>query len=201
MKKNYVLLSGLLIATGCLFAEAEKVKPQRIAYIHIQKLVGDSPQAALEWKERIQALQGELQERYDKIQGDIKKMQQLDAELKNKEKNKWSSDPVREAKAEELMKLQKNVEIAAQSLESYQMRVVQEIQNEIFMKLEKIAQQIAREKEFDIVLGQGALFVNNSADITDDVRLELDKQYKAAKAAAKNAAAKPAAEKAPLKAA
>ncbi len=200
MKKNNLLLSGLLIATGYLFAEAEKVKPQRIAYIHIQKLVGEGTQAAMEWKERIQALQGELQERYDKIQGDIKKMQQLDAELKNKEKNKWSSDPVREAKTEELMKLQKNVEIAAQSLENYQMRAVQEIQNEIFMKLEKIAQQVAREKEFDIVLGQGALYVNNSSDITDDVRIELDKQYKAAKAA-KNAAAKPAAEKAPLKAA
>ncbi|MFA6066492.1 MAG: OmpH family outer membrane protein [Candidatus Babeliaceae bacterium] len=197
MKKN-ILLASLLVMTSALFADKEIVKQQKIGYIHIQKLM-DGPQALLECKERIQDLQNELQEKADKIQGKVKKMQQLDSELKNKEKNKWSSDPVREAKAEELMKLQKDIEISAQSLENYQMRMVQEIQNDIFAKIEKVVSRVAREKGYDLVLGQGALFVSNSCDITDDVRIELDKEYKAAKAAAKvaekNAATKTETEK------
>lgn len=202
MKKLFLFIFVIVMAGSAHLigrADDEKCeKPQKIGYVHIIKIMPEEPnKGCLEWQERTKAFQTEMEKDYAKIQADMQRAQALSAEFESKDKSKWASDSSLESKSVELAQLDNNIKIAVQALRERQMKVMRDIQTDILMKIEKVGARIARELGYDIVFAQGAIYVSNSVDITDEVLHELDKQYKESKAAAKAAekaqAMKPAA--------
>ena len=197
--KNYALSLLLLISSVALRAEdvnlsSKQAIPTKVAYVNINRIMGeDLDKGSVEWRDIVNGLETELKERGSKIQADVQRGQKLEAELRNPAQNKLTSNESRESKTEELMKLQKSVEIAAQAAQSYQNRVVQEAQASIFAKVEKIVNDIAKAQGWDLVIIGGGIYVNPRIDITDDVLAALNKEYKPKKAAPVKPAAKPAA--------
>ena len=196
--KNYALSLLLLISSVALHAEdvnlsSKQAIPTKVAYVNINRIMGeDLDKGSDEWRDIVNGLETELKERGSKIQADVQRGQKLEAELRNPAQNKLTSNESRESKTEELMKLQKSVEIAAQAAQSYQNRVVQEAQASIFAKVEKIVNDIAKAQGWDLVIIGGGIYVDPRIDITNAVLDALNKEYKPKKAAAKPAA-KPAA--------
>lgn len=191
--KNYAL-SLLLLSAFALQAEdailPRQAVPTKVAYVDINKIMNENLTGSHEFRDRVTELQSELKDRYNKIQSEVARGQKLEAEVRNPDKSKWASSESRESKTEELMKLQKNLEISAQAAESYQMKKFQEIQNEIVGKIEKIAKEIAVQQGWDLVIVGGGIYVNPRVDITDDVLSALNKAYKPTKKAAPKPAAK-----------
>lgn len=169
-----LLVASITAVTLC----AEEQRPQKIGVVKLSRVFEESQKALDASKE----LEKEMNKRAQKIQEQVQELQKLETELRNKDKSKWSSESARESKAEEYMKLQKNIEIAQQAAQAYFERNKQEITSDIIAKVGKICESLASKLGFDLILpAEQVLFVSPALDITNEILAELNKEYKKSK--------------------
>jgi outer membrane protein len=178
------LIAGLalLAPLGVVHAEA------KIAVVNVSRLVEEAPQA----KRAMQALQDEFAPRQREIAAQQK-------DLKTREE-KLERDGAVMAENERRA-AEKDVTSIRRELQRKQNEYVEDLnlrRNEELGKLQRSllqeVQAYARASSFDLVVGDGVLYVNESMDITPQILTKLQERDKAGGNAAKPAAppAKPA---------
>jgi Skp family chaperone for outer membrane proteins len=185
-------------ATATGSSASRKAVETKVAYIDLESIMGmDLSKGAQEWTDLAKGLQVELQEQYRKIAQDQERLKTLGAELDEaggkdkKERTKWLSEEAlekeRTEKLKEATRLKSDIEFGARALEERQTRDGQKLQFTYFNKVQKKAEQVAREQGWDLVLIGGSVFTSARADITADVLDALNKEYSASKTSKKPA--------------
>ena len=162
-----VLLVGLILAVG-LAAQAEF----KVGVVDMQKAI----QASSAGKKAKKEVEGD----FEKKKKDLKKKEDdLKKKVEEFEKKKAVlSDKVRE---EQQMDLQKEMMQFREELGKSQMTIQQkerELTKPILEKLQKVITEIAKEKDFSVVLEkaeQSVMFAKAELDITDEVIKRADK--------------------------
>ena len=162
-----VLLVGLILAVG-LAAQAEF----KVGVVDMQKAI----QASSAGKKAKKEVEGD----FEKKKKDLKKKEDdLKKKVEEFEKKKAVlSDKVRE---EQQMDLQKEMMQFREELGKSQMTIQQkerELTKPILEKLQKVITEIAKEKDFSVVLEkaeQSVMFAKSELDITDEVIKRADK--------------------------
>ncbi len=197
MKKQLIISLVLLCVAGVIphvRAERETAPVTKVAHINLNSIMGDNlEQSAHEWRDRVLQLQNELRDRATKIEADKAKLDKLAREVRqddSNQKSRFMSEGAKSDRTTEALKLQRDIEFAIEQAKAYQMEAFQKIQADIFAKVEKIAEKIAIDQGWDIVLMGGGVYVSKRADLTYDVLAALNKDYDALQEAAKKAAEK-----------
>jgi len=182
------ILAGMALLAPLGVAHAEA----KIAVVNVPRLLDEAPQA----KSAMQALQDEFAPR----QKEIMKQQQ---DLKAKEE-KLNRDGAVMAENER-RNAEKDLRDGQRELARKQNEYVEDLnlrRNEEIGKLQRSllqeVQAFARTSNYDLIVGEGVLYVNESMDITAQVLSALQARYKATGGAApKPATPKPATPPAP----
>jgi|SRR5688500_7639373 outer membrane protein len=184
------LLSATLMAVLLSFAPAAGAQTQlKIAVVNVPRLLEEAPQA----KSAMQAMQDEFAPRQREMAAQQK-------DLKAKEE-KLSRDGAVMAENERRTS-EKDLREGQRDLARKQNEYVEDLnvrRNEELGKLQRSllqeVQTFARASGYDLVVGDGVLFVNESLDITPQVLSALQARFKTGGGAVKPAAppAKPAA--------
>lgn len=176
------ILAGMLLAPlGIAHAEA------KIAVVNVPRLLEEAPQA----KSAMQALQDEFAPRQ-------KEIVQQQKDLKAKE-DKLNRDGAVMAENER-RNAEKDLRDGQREMARKQNEYVEDLnlrRNEEIGKLQRSllqeVQAFARTSSYDLIVGEGVLYVNESMDITAQVLTALQARYKATGGAApKPATPKPA---------
>src|SRR5262245_27657630 len=179
------MLGSVVLAGAALLAPlASAFAETKIAVVNVPRLLEEAPQA----KNAMQALQDEFSPRQREIvaqQKDLKakeeKLQRDGAVMADNERRNAEKD-LRDGQRELARKQNEYVE-------DLNLR-----RNEELGKLQKSllqeVQAYARTSSFDLVLGDGVLYVNESMDITPQVLSALQARYKASGGAPKPATPK-----------
>ena len=177
-------ISGLVLSALALLAPLGAAHAElKIAVVNVPKLLEEAPQA----KASMQALQDEFAPRQRSIvaeQKDLKtkdeKLQRDGAVMAENERRNAEKD-LRDGQREMARKQNEYVEDLNlrrnEELGKLQRSLLQEVQT------------FARAAGYDLVLGDGVLYVNESMDITAQVLAALQSHYKATGGATKPAAA------------
>lgn len=187
MKKN--LLKVLAASTALFSAQSSlgqataasgKTEGVRMVFVNVAEIFSEN--GSKEFVDRMTTLQTELKQRFDRITADQQKLQRLATELQSKDKAKWSSDSAREAKTEEAMRLEKDIQIAAQGAESHRAREMEKIQRDVEQKLAEAARIVAERLHVDVIdISNNKLYTNPKLDVTKELLTELNKRYEADK--------------------
>jgi outer membrane protein len=182
------LLGSVVLAGAALLAPlASALAETKIAVVNVPRLLEEAPQA----KNAMQALQDEFAPRQREIVAQQK-------ELKTKEEKLQRDGAV--MAENERRTAEKDLRDGQRELARKQNEYVEDLnlrRNEELGKLQRSllqeVQAFARTSSFDLVLGDGVLYVNESMDITPQVLSALQARYKQSGGAApKPATPKPA---------
>lgn len=160
MVRNFVKLFVLLVAMTPMAVFAQE---QRIAFVNVSYLVDNSPQA--------EAASAQLQEKFGPQQQELQQKQQEFGQLQEKlqKDSLVMSEDERAESQERLQQLGREVQRGQKSfrdaLNSERNAALQEVR-EVVMK---VVQEIAREEDYDLVVGQGAIYASESVNITERV--------------------------------
>lgn len=209
MYRKYLLLSLILVVTPVVGTETSaavaasgasaqrKAVETKLAIVDLDKIFNmESTDVSLEYRDRMKDLEDEAVEAAKKLKADEERGRQLQQELASKEKSKWASDESREAKYEELEKLQQKLQLGARELETKMQRKSGTIQAEVLAKVHKSAERVRKEQGWDIIwtttaqVPVGPTGFSDRVEVTKDVVTILNKEYKPKK----TVAAKPKAE-------
>lgn len=186
MHKKYfiflALLTGLPLSAQENGSETAVERIQKFAVVQPNKIFVDGDGGSLEWKERTESLRSDVMERGQRIQAEMQRLQQLRTELQSPDqgKSKWSTPESREEKIREAAVLERSIEVAYKTASEYEMQKMQEIQNDLVRKLDRVIADIAKEKGYDAVF-PNAIYASPSVDITPIVIERLNKEYQAKK--------------------
>jgi outer membrane protein len=182
------LIAGPILAGLALLAPLGAHAEMKIAVVNVPRLLDEAPQA----KSAMQALQDEFAPRQKEIMAQQK-------ELKAKE-DKLNRDGAVMAENER-RNAEKDLRDGQRELARKQNEYVEDLnlrRNEEIGKLQRSllqeVQAFARTASYDLIVGEGVLYVNESMDITAQVLTALQARYKATGGVApKPATPKPAA--------
>lgn len=187
--------SAAAVASGA--STQRKAVETKFAIVDLDKIFNmESTDVSLEYRDRMKDLEDEAVEAAKKLKADEERGRQLQQELASKEKSKWASDESREAKYEELEKLQQKLQLGARELETKMQRKSGTIQAEVLAKVHKAAERVRKEQGWDIIwtttaqVPVGPTGFSDRVEVTKDVVTILNKEYKPKKPVA----AKPKAE-------
>jgi outer membrane protein len=158
---------ALSIAPGLLFAASLKV-----GYVNTVKVIEQAPQA----KTALERLEKEFAPRDKKLVEKRERIKTIETEL---EKNSLVlNDAERRNKERELLGLKRDVRRATQEFrEDYNLR-----RNEELAALQKLVYKtivdLAKKKQFDLILHEGTVYASEQIDITDQVLESLRSKYK-----------------------
>lgn len=168
---RFAAIFGLLFAVGLtLFAPAGKAQDaQTIAIIDVQLILREA--------KAVQALQGFVQGQRELVQASITQresdLRAADQELAREKKSLSAEvyEERRKALADELAKLQADVQDARRQLDQITNQGMAEIQAALI----PIVQQVATERDVDIVLSKAlVVIVRSELEITQEVLRRLD---------------------------
>jgi outer membrane protein len=182
------MIAGPILAGLTLLAPLGAHAEMKIAVVNVPRLLDEAPQA----KSAMQALQDEFAPRQKEIMAQQK-------ELKAKE-DKLNRDGAVMAENER-RNAEKDLRDGQRELARKQNEYVEDLnlrRNEEIGKLQRSllqeVQAFARTASYDLIVGEGVLYVNESMDITAQVLTALQARYKATGGVApKPATPKPAA--------
>lgn len=168
------IIAGPILAGICLLAPLGVVHAEaKIAVVNVPRLLDEAPQA----KSAMQALQDEFAPRQKEIMAQQK-------ELKAKE-DKLNRDGAVMAENER-RNAEKDLRDGQRELARKQNEYVEDLnlrRNEEIGKLQRSllqeVQAFARTSNYDLIVGEGVLYVNESMDITAQVLNALQARYKA----------------------
>jgi outer membrane protein len=180
-------ISGLVLSTGlALLAPLGAAHAElKIAVVNVPRLLEEAPQA----KASMQALQDEFAPRQRSIVAQQK-------DLKTKEEKLQRDGAV--MAENERRNSEKDLRDGQREMQRKQNEYVEDLnlrRNEELGKLQRSllqeVQTFARAANYDVVLGDGVLYVNESMDITAQVLSALQARYKSGAPAPKPAASAP----------
>jgi len=162
-----LVLVAMLMMPGLLFAASLKV-----GYVNTVKVIEQAPQA----KTALERLEKEFAPRDKKLVEKRERIKTIETEL---EKNSLVlNDAERRNKERELLGLKRDVRRATQEFrEDYNLR-----RNEELAALQKLVYKtivdLAKKKQFDLILHEGTVYASEQIDITDQVLESLRSKYK-----------------------
>ena len=162
-----VALVAFWMAPGLLFAASLKV-----GYVNTVKVIEQAPQA----KTALERLEKEFAPRDKKLVEKRERIKTIETEL---EKNSLVlNDAERRNKERELLNLKRDVRRATQEFrEDYNLR-----RNEELAALQKLVYKsivdLAKKKQFDLILHEGTVYASEQIDITDQVLESLRSKFK-----------------------
>ncbi len=161
-----ILVAMTLLVSGASYAQS------KVVYVDMQKAVQTTKAGGKAKKE----LESEFNTKKKKLQSQEDKLKKMQEDLEKKAM--VLSDDVRSKKQqefqEEMMSYQK---LVAQSQQEIQKRE-QDLTKPILDKIQKVIEQISKEKGYDMVLerqGNNVLWAKKEADITEDVITAFEK--------------------------
>ena len=164
-----------LITLSILTTVAVAAEPMKIGVVNAQRLLGESPQA--------KAAQRVLEDEFSPVQAEMVVLQnEFKAKLEKLQRDidVMSADERRNAERD-LQNDQRNLQRRANELnEDFELRrdeMLGRMQQDLFSEI----QRYANENGYDLVLGDGVLYMGDSLDITDEVLKGLEARFKAAK--------------------
>lgn len=132
-----------------------------------------------QWKDEGMRIQKELQTRNDVIEEKKTLYGKKANELQSM--GSTAKQSVKDAKREDLLTLQNDIQIKTQSLQEYAERVSQEAQMSVFKEIEAATHEVALEMQLDLVLAGGALYVSEKIDVSQVVVEKMNIKYQAQK--------------------
>lgn len=178
MKKQILLISCAFANIVFADAPAQKAFSTKIASVNTNLLFSDEPGAPEEIRDEIAKIKQEFTERDTRLRKDYDRYAKDMSEFQaSKDK-----DP---KKAEELRKMEANLELERQAAQSYGMRAQQELQYNMGPKIEKAMETVAQQQGWDAITFMPMKVLNSKMDVTADVVAEMNKEYRAQKAAQK----------------
>jgi outer membrane protein len=164
-----------LITLSILTTVAVAAEPMKIGVVNAQRLLGESPQA--------KAAQRVLEDEFSPVQAEMVVLQnafKAKQEKLQRDIDVMSADERRNAERD-LQNDQRNLQRRANELnEDFELRrdeMLGGMQQDLFSEI----QRYANENGYDLVLGDGVLYMGGSLDITDEVLKGLEARFKAAK--------------------
>jgi|TARA_B110000914_G_scaffold222688_1_gene236672 outer membrane protein len=164
-----------LITLSILTTVAVAAEPMKIGVVNAQRLLGESPQA--------KAAQRVLEDEFSPVQAEMVVLQnafKAKQEKLQRDIDVMSADERRNAERD-LQNDQRNLQRRANELnEDFELRrdeMLGRMQQDLFSEI----QRYANENGYDLVLGDGVLYMGGSLDITDEVLKGLEARFKAAK--------------------
>ena len=164
-----------LITLSILTTVAVAAEPMKIGVVNAQRLLGESPQA--------KAAQRVLEDEFSPVQAEMVVLQnafKAKQEKLQRDIDVMSADERRNAERD-LQNDQRNLQRRANELnEDFELRrdeMLGGMQQDLFSEI----QRYANENGYDLVLGDGVLYMGDSLDITDEVLKGLEARFKAAK--------------------
>ncbi|HFQ13564.1 MAG TPA: OmpH family outer membrane protein [Gammaproteobacteria bacterium] len=157
------LILGLTLSAGALAQEV------RIGFVNSARVMQESKQAEQARKK----LQAEFEPRDKKIVQMQKKLKKLEDEM-NRD-SAVMSDSVRKKKERELLAMRRDVKRAQEEFnEDLNLRRNEEL-NLLQQKVYEAIVSLAKEENYDIILGDSVMFASKRVDITDKVIKRLGK--------------------------
>ncbi len=154
----------------------------KIAFVNIQKIISLDPQAlgqvSAEWRD----LYGKIQEILEPAQKEIADLRDKYEKGKKDFQGLQSSGAVSQEalkrKYEEVARVEYELSMRMQEIESYAQNEVKKAQGQVGPKLDKVINDIRIAQGWDLVLrGEAVLAGADQFDITDDVLTALNKGY------------------------
>ncbi len=156
-----------ILAFAIAFLPATSYAETKIGFVNLVKLIEEAPQGEAATKK----IEAEFSPRDNAIRKKQKKIQKLESEL---EKNALVMKASQLSKKEaEITKLKRSIKREADEFrEDYNLR-----RNEELKILQKVVREaineVAKEKNFDLILAEGVLFASKKANITELVLKKL----------------------------
>lgn len=164
-----------LIVLSILTTIAVAAEPMKIGVVNAPRLMGESPQA--------KAAQRVLEDEFSPVQAEMVVLQnefQAKQEKLQRDIDVMSADERRNAERD-LQNDQRNLQRRANELnEDFELRrdeMLGRMQQDLFSEI----QRYANENGYDLVLGDGVLYMSNSLDITDAILEGLEARFKSSK--------------------
>lgn len=156
-------------------APTTKTETLKIRVVDPYQIIGGLDQ----WKDETEKIQKEAESRSAKI----RELQDTHAKKATELKTMSSAvkDSVKESKNEELLKLENEIRIKAQSLEQYGERAMQEAQMKILKEIENTLKEISKEQSINAVFAGGFLYADEWLNISNEVVERMNKAYAATK--------------------
>jgi outer membrane protein len=163
-----------LLVLSAMSAAAFAAEPTKIGVVNVQRLMQDSPQAKSAQKvledefspiqRELVAMQNEFQAKQEKLQRDIDVMsaderRNAERDMQNDQRN-----------------FQRRQQEFAEDFEVRRNEMLGRMQQELLAEI----QSFANKNGYDLVLGEGVLYINSSLDITVNILKGLEARYKAA---------------------
>lgn len=176
-----LMLIGSIAYIECAQPATKAAVATKTAFVDMNKIFNleNLSAAPEEIRDRLTALKDEIEQRVKKLQDESRRYQKEAEALTNK------ADKTQAAKYEELGKMRATLELEERAIRSYQENAFQELQAEMFPKIQKAAEAVAKRQGWHRVDFGPALYIAPETDITADVIAELNKEYRAQKAAQK----------------
>jgi len=164
-----------LLVLSAMSTVALAAEPTKIGFVNVQRLMQESPQAKAAQQvmedefspiqREVVALQTEFQAKQEKLQRDIDVMsaderRNAERDLQNDQRN-----------------FQRRQQEFAEDFDVRRNEMLGGMQQELLSEI----QGYANKNDYDVVLGEGVLYIDPSLDITADILAGLEARYKAAK--------------------
>jgi len=179
--KNLVILTIVVLLLGTMgygnsqATAAEKAK--QIVSVNIQDVLLGS-EAGQEVKKVLEEKVGEFQNKFQKEQDEV---DALRVEIEKKG-SVWSPE-VREEKEREYQKRVREIQLKSEDAQFELQQLEKQVMGPVLNQLQKIIKEVGEKNGYAMILDSraGLLYVDESLDISEIVRKELDASQKAAK--------------------
>ena len=174
--KQHVVTAVVAIAMAGVFAMPAAAQEMKIGVVDLQALIRNAPQT----KVTMEALQEEFAPRQREFEAKSKEYEDLAA--KTQKDLAVMGETERRNAEKDLRELQRDLaRIQSEFQEDFNLR-----QNEEIGKLQRAmlqeVQGYAEQQGYDLIVGDGVLYVNAAVNITDDVLRAVEANYQATSA-------------------
>jgi outer membrane protein len=176
-----VVISALVLllgATGLVSSQAEAAENgKQIVTVNIQDVLLGS-EAGQEVKKVLEGKVGEFQEKFQKEQEEV---DALRAEIEKKS-TVWSQE-VKEEKERDYQKKVREMQLKSEDAQFELQQLEKQVMSPVLNELQKVIKEVGEKNGYAMIIDSraGLLYVDDSLDISEIVKKELDARQKAAK--------------------
>ncbi len=170
----------LLGATGLVISQVEAAESgKQIVSVNIQDVLLGS-EAGQEVKKVLEGKVGEFQEKFQKEQEEV---DALRAEIEKKS-TVWSQE-VKEEKERDYQKRVREMQLKSEDAQFELQQLEKQVMSPVLNELQKIIKEVGKKNGYAMIIDSraGLLYVDETLDISEIVKKELDARQKAAKEA------------------
>jgi len=166
-------LSLIVFLMTTILPLAQAAENARIGFVNVQYLVDNSPQA--------KAASSDLEEQFGPQQQALQRQQQEFQRLQQKLQKDGlvMSEEERAETEQKLRELKREIERGQKDLREELNIQRNGILSEIQQAVMESVQSLAKEEDFDLIVGQGVLYASDAVDLTDKVLTRMEEKFDA----------------------